>query len=234
MKNSLKLLFVLTIVFLFTSCGRGPLGCPDGEIEWIHALKIKDVKYEHDFPDPHDQVELNIVQGDELGEVSYKMADDACSYYKMKNGDATYLEEGTTIYSIKDTPISLAVLANDQVFVVEQNTKAKTVGEYYPIKGLIKSIHIESTLDGRRLHTFSDASTKVFLEEWLALPLQNQEKLLKGNTDDQKSIFLEFELNNGITFREVYWRDNKTFHVDAVGTERLAETIEKEYSLIHE
>lgn len=57
---------------------------------------------------------------------------------------------------------------------------------------------------------------------------------MKDNKDDGRSLFLEFELTNGITFREIYWRDNKTFHVGAVGTERLAETIEKEYSLIHE
>ncbi|KZE69180.1 hypothetical protein AWM68_02620 [Fictibacillus phosphorivorans] len=224
----------LFLAFVLTSCSNLPVGgCPDGEIEWIHAVKIKDVKYEHHFPEPHDMVELNIVQGDEIGKVGYKMADDACSNYKMKNGDATYLDEGTPIYSIKDTPTSLAVLANDQVFVVEQNTKAKTVGEYYPIKDLVKKIHIESTLDGRRLRTFPDASTKVFLDEWLALSLHDREQLAKDNKDDGESIFLEIELKNGITFRETYWRDNKTFHVGAVGTERLAETIEKEYSLIH-
>lgn len=131
-------------------------GCPDAEIEWVDMLMLYDIKYQHHFPDPlEESTPLTIEKGKELGEVTYHMAGNACSNHQMQNGDATYLEVGTIIYEIKGYPTSLIVSANDDVYVVDRNEKAKTAGELYPMDKLVKDIHIQSTEDGRRLHTFS-------------------------------------------------------------------------------
>ena len=135
---------------------------------------IDDIKYEHHFPDPADEnLPLTIEKGRELGKVTYKMADSACSNHKAQNGDATYLEEGTIIYEIKGYPTSLIVAANDVVYVVDRNQKAKTAGELYPMDKLVKNIHIESTEDGKRIHTFSQSSKERFLAAFYELTLED-------------------------------------------------------------
>ena len=85
------------------------------------------------------------------------MADSACSNHKMKNGDAAFLKEGTIIYEIMGYPTALMVAADDDVYVANTNNKATTAGELYPMDKLVKNIHIESTEDGNRIHTFSQA-----------------------------------------------------------------------------
>lgn len=236
MKHVATILLLITILSLLSSC-RSTFGdCSPVEAKWADTLMFNDIHYQHDFPDPDDKEKVQVEKGKLLGEVKYKLADNACEGYQMKNNDATLLEEGTKIYAIKDIPPSLAVVAHykdvlsaSRMFVVDQNEKAETIEELYPIQELVKDIHIESTLDGRRIHTFSPASTEAFLKEWLPLELQNPEKL-NDTWDETKVIFLEFELMNGITFRESYNRESKAFHSGAIGNEAIAELIKKEYA----
>ncbi|MFE1245101.1 hypothetical protein ACFW35_13295 [Fictibacillus sp. NPDC058756] len=238
MKHVATILLLITILSLLSSC-RSTFGdCSPVEAKWADTLMINDNHYQHDFPDPDDKKEIQVEKGKLLGEVKYKMADDACEGYQMKNNDATLLDEGTKIYAIKDIPPSLAVVAYNKnvlsasrVFVVDKNEKAKTIEELYPIQGLVKGIHIESTLDGRRIHTFSPSSTEAFLKEWLPIKLQHPEKL-NDAWDENKMIFLELELVNGITFRQTYNLDSKVFHSGAVGNAAIADMIKKEYASI--
>jgi hypothetical protein len=238
MKHIVTFLLFITILSLLTSC-RSTFGdCTPVEAKWADTLMINDIHYQHDFPDPEDKEEVLVEKGKLLGEVKYKMADDACEGYQMKNNDATLLEEGTKIYAIKDIPPSLAVVTHNQdvlsasrVFVVDRNEKTKTIGELYPIQGLVKDIHIESTLNGRIIHTFSPSSTEAFLKEWLPIKLQDPRKL-DNKWDENKMIFLEFELMNGITFRQTYNQDSKVFHAGAAGNETIADIIKKEYAFI--
>ncbi|RZT23585.1 hypothetical protein [Fictibacillus sp. BK138] len=238
MKHIATILLFITILFLLTSC-RSTFGdCSPVEAKWADTLMINDIHYQHDFPDPGDKEEVQVENGKLLGEVKYKLADNACEGYQMKNNDATLLEEGTEIYAINGIPTSLAVVTHNKddlsasrVFVVDRNEKAKTIGELYPIKDLVKDIHIESTLDGRRIHTFSPESTKAFLKEWLSLKLQNP-KELNDAWNENKMIFLEFELMNGITFRHSYNLETKVFPLGAVGNETIGDIINKEYSSI--
>jgi hypothetical protein len=238
MKHVATNLLFITILFLLTSCRNTFGDCSPVEAKWADMLMINDIHYQHNFPDPDDKEEIQVEKGKLLGEVKYKMADNACEGYQMKNNDATVLEVGTKIYAIKDIPPSLAVVTHNKdvlsasrVFVVDRNEKAKTIEELYPIQGLVKDIHIESTLDGRRIYTFSPASTKAFLKEWLPINLQDPKKL-NDTWDENKVIFLEFELMNGITFRESYNLESKVFHSGAVGNKAIADIIEKEYASI--
>ncbi|MCM3357325.1 MAG: hypothetical protein ABS939_22975 [Psychrobacillus sp.] len=43
---------------------------------------------------------------------------------------------------------------------METNKEATTAGELFPIEGFVKNIYIESTEDGRRIHTFHQESVK--------------------------------------------------------------------------
>ncbi|KAA0546306.1 hypothetical protein FZW96_16520 [Bacillus sp. BGMRC 2118] len=228
----IKSLFVFLLIGLLTSCNNFKVmtKCPDGIIEWVDMVMIQDIKYQHHFPDsPDENQQISVEKGKELGKVTYKMADRACSNHKMRNGDATFLEEGTTIHAIEGYPSSLIVFANDKVYVAETHPKATTAGELYPIDNLVKDIHIESTEDGRRVHSFSQESKDHFLKIWPTLKLVDRETLYD---QDGTSVFIEIELNNGVSFREVYWPQSNTFHSGIVGNKEIKEIVEYELSMI--
>ena len=208
-------------------------GCPDAEIEWVDLLMINDIKYQHHFPEPgNEDAPISIKKGKELGTVTYKMADSACSNHRMVNGDAAFLNEGTIIYEIIGYPTALIVAANDQVYVADTNNKAKTAGELYPMDKLVKNIYIESTEDGQRIHTFSQSSKDKFLATFSNLKLEDVQSLIDNGKLDGTRIFLEIELNNGVSFRQLYWADTNTFHNGAIGNDAIKEVIISEVSNI--
>lgn len=229
MKILKKLLFISAFALLLSSCSQISLGCPDAEIEWVDMLMIGDIKYVHHSPElANENLPVTIEQGRELGKVTYKMADNACSNHKMQNGDAAHLQEGTIIYEIKGYPTSLVVAANDVAYVVEENKKAKTAGELYPMDQLVKNIYIESAEDGKRIHTFSQSSKDRFLAAFYELKLEDVQSLINEGKLEGDSIFLGIELNNGVSFRELYWSNSNTFHNGAIGNGEIKEVIHAE------
>ena len=212
MKFIKNMFFISAFALLLSSCGNATSnitsfigGCPDAEIDWVDVLMIDDIQYEHHYPDAaNEQLPITIEEGREIGKVTYKMADNACSNHKMKNGDAAFLNAGTIIYEVKGYPTSLIVSANDEVYVVSTNEKAKTAGELYPMDQLVKNIYIESTEDGKRMHTFSQPSKDRFLAAFSELKLEDVQTLFDEGKLDGTGIFLGIELNNGVSFREVY------------------------------
>ncbi|MGG1676168.1 hypothetical protein ACIFOT_10525 [Neobacillus sp. NRS-1170] len=223
-----RLTILMHVIMILTSCIR-TIGCPDGAIEWVDLLMNNDVKYQHHFPEPADErIHLQIEKGKPLGEIKFRMADKACSDHKMKNGDAAYVEEGTTIYAVKGYPASLMVLANDKVYIADYNKSAKTLGDLYPIKNLVKNIHIESTEDGRRIHTFSQEVKELFLTEWLKLKIEDYNVLQQKNAFEGDPAFLEIELNNGVSFRHLYWPNSNAFGQNAGGNKTLRKLMMQE------
>lgn len=233
MKSLKKLLVISVFTLVLSSCGHFSLGCPDGEIDWVNLLMINDIQYEHHFPEPaNENLPVTIEKGRELGKVTYELADKACSNHKMQNGDAAYLKEGTIIYEVKGYPTSLIVAANDVVYVVHENKKAKTAGELYPMDQLVKNIYIESTEDGKRIHTFSQSSKDKFLAAFYELKLEDIKSLINEDKLEGTRIFLEIELNNGVSFRQLYWSDSNTFNNGAIGNDEIKEVINAEVSNI--
>lgn len=227
-----KVVYISIFAMLLSACSNFSSfkGCPPAtQIEWVDMLMIDDIKYQHHFPEPAtENPPISFVKGRELGTVTYKMADSACSNHKMKNGDAAFLNEGTIIYEIIGYPTALIVAANDQVYVVDTNNKAKTAGELYPMDKLVKNIYIESTEDGQRIHTFSQSSKEKFLATLSSLKLEDVQALIDDEKLDGTRIFLEIELNNGVSFRQLYWADTNTFHNGAIGNDAIKEVINYE------
>lgn len=192
-------------------------------------LMIDDIKYERHYPElANGNLHITIEKGKELSKVKYKMADSACSNHKMQNGDAAFLNEGTIIYEIKGYPSSLVVAANDVVYVANTNKKAKTAGELYPMDRLVKNIYIQSTVDGKRMHTFSQSSKDKFLTAFYELKLENVQSLIDAGKLEGTRLFLEIELNNGVSFRLLYWGDSNIFHDGAIGNDKIKEVISAE------
>jgi len=242
MKNVKQIIFILVFALLLSACSnsisrKGDTdgqftslkGCPDAEIEWVDMLMIDNIKYEHQFPEPaNEKHPITIEKGREIGKVAYKMANSACSNHKMQNGDAAFLKEGTFIYEVKGYPTSLVVVANDVVYVADTNKKAKTAGALYPMDKLVKNIYIQSTEDGKRIHTFSQSSMDKFVAAFYTLKLEDIQSLIDEGKLDGNRLFLEFELNNGVSFRMLYWSDSNTFHNGAIGNDEIKGIINDE------
>lgn len=189
-------------------------------------LMIDSIQYEHHYLESENPV--TIETGKELGKVTYTMADKACSNHRLRNGDAAYLEEGTIIYEIKGYPTSLVVAADNLAYVVDTNWKAETAGELYPLDKLVKNIYMNSLEDGKRIHTFSQAAKDEFLSAFYNLELEHVQSLVNKGKLEGNRVFLEIELNNRISFRELYWRDSNTFHFGAIGNNEIKEIINEE------
>lgn len=233
MKGISNVVFMLVFTMYLSACGsiESLRGCPDAEISWIDMVMIQDIKYEHHFPEPaEEQTSTSIEKGKELGKVTYKMAGNACSNHKMKNGDAAFIEVGTPIYEIKGYPADLVVAVDDRVFVADSNSKAKTAGELLPMEKVVKNIYIESTEDGNRLHTFSQASIDKFLSAWGELKIEDNHSIFNKSKMDGQRIFVEVELKNGVSFRQVYWSDSNSFHNGIIGNKEIEEVIHYELS----
>ena len=209
-----------------TSEGECP---PNTIIEWLDVVMIEDIQYEYYHPYPsNDNSTIAMEKGRELGEVTYKMAEQACTDYQIKNGDAAYLEIGTKIYEIKGYPTNFIVSADERAYIVTENKQAKTVGELYPMQAFVKNIYIQSDEDGKRLHTFSEENRDRFLSLISELPLENIDSLYEDGKFEGNRVFLEIELDNGITFSQLYWSDTNTFHLGAIGNEEIKQIIDSE------
>jgi hypothetical protein len=230
-----KWLALFMIITLSVSgCNSLSADCPPNTIiEWGDMLKINDIKYQHDFLDEPDDIVVET--GKKIGEVSYEMADDACTNHKMKNGDAAYLGEGTPIYEVKGYPTSLMIFAGERIFLVDENEKAKTVGEKYAIDGKVKNVVFLSTMDGALVHTFTKESKETFLKEWLSLELFDPMDLANENLSDRERVFIGIELENGVIFQETYWTEKNVFRHDAAkGTKELQRIVKSELTNVQE
>ncbi|WP_019241008.1 MULTISPECIES: hypothetical protein [Bacillus] len=212
-------------LLLLSSCSfmSNNIACPpEAQIDWVDTVMINNIVYQYHFPDPDDKkLPILINKGNEIGKVTYRMAERACSNHKMKNGDAAFIEEDSPIYELKGYPTNLTVVADNKVYIVEENKKAKTVEELYPLEGLVKNIYIESTEDGRRLSAFSQTTKEDFLASWYKLKLEKHESLYKQGKFEGERIFIGIELKNGVSFREVYWSDTNVFSSGAVGNKKI-------------
>ncbi|MFD1040533.1 hypothetical protein ACFQ3N_19330 [Virgibacillus byunsanensis] len=216
--NFLKILLILLVITIaLTACNKPSFLCPGEAIEWVDLLMIDGVKYYQSRTNEY----IPLDKGDSIGEVTFTMSDNACSDHVMKNGHAAYLPKGTTVHEVEGYPASFMVLANDKVYLVEENKRADTVEELYPIADMVKKISIVSTIDGSELHTFSMSSQTTFLDAWMSLELEDRDKLYDNGSFEGEQMFLEILLKNGISMRVVYRVESNTFHLGAIGNDEI-------------
>lgn len=224
-----KIIIMPLLILLIVGCQHIQEPLSHSTIEWIDILMLNDIQYERHYPKPMDEDSPVIIErGQEIGQVMYKMEDRARIHHQMQNGHATYLEKDTAIYEIKGYPTTLLVAANDAVYVARLNESAKTVEELYPMRQLVKNIYIESTEDGRRLHTFTQSAKERFLNAFYSLKLEDVELI----EQEGLRIFLEIELQNGVSFRQLYWSESNVFHNGAVGNDEIQKVIMDELSQV--
>jgi len=77
------------------------------KISWIDCIQLNDHRYSNNNWPPK-ELDKSLID-EEIGIITFNVAKKVGNpSYKFRNGDATYLEVGTKIYSVKDEPDKIA------------------------------------------------------------------------------------------------------------------------------
>ena len=83
----------------------------NSKIDWVDCIQVNDVKYYSSFD--KEITDLSNIN-EEIGSITFNVAENVGNpNYKFRNGDATYLQVGTKIYSTK-LDGQIAALINEE------------------------------------------------------------------------------------------------------------------------
>jgi hypothetical protein len=197
----LLICFLLAIV-LMLSLMTSSCNLPIANIDWVDFIKFNDITYLHqnsDVPLGHDMLTY-------YTEVRFKVADNVNNpNYKIKNGDAAYLEKGTILYSIKDYSSNFRLVTEQgELYEADTNPNAKLGADLLAIGGKVDYIGINSSLDGKtELASIRDSEQ---VTELVGMVLKGRVDQTQKQTGIQQ-YFLEFHLKDGTTVNRSYWLD---------------------------
>jgi len=205
--------------------------CGYATLDYFPALKFNGNSYTEN----RDGESSRLKPGKKIGEIGYKMADNACPGYQMKDGDATLLEIGTPLYEVEGYKTDYRLFAGDRLYEVSENPSARTVGELYDIQGKIAGIRFESGNDGSPMKAFTEEAATVFKEEYLKLQLVNRTRLYKETKSlSGGSYFLRVLLKDGSSFRMSYYIKPGVLSPGAYATDELNEMIARQRERLYE
>lgn len=219
-------MYSLLSLLLFSACSNLEdtlRGCPDAEISWVDVVMINDVKYEGEDEGLSQANMLD--KGEKLGEVDFMLADNACTYHQIENGDAAYLPVGTEIYELVGYQSDFRVLAHNKVYQVRENKQAKVIADLLDIQGKVEKISLESDYDSSHITDFTEQETANFIEDFLSLEYQGIEKVSKEINHDRRA-FLRIHLEDNSSFKIVYWLEDNALSLGAFGTAQMQQIVE--------
>ncbi len=120
-----KILLISIIIMLsLVACSSGDNSDPSNEevglksgieIDWVDFIVLNDINYHRAYLDNY-KLEKDKV-GKVIGKVEFTVANNIYNpKYKVKNGDAAFLEKGTKIYKLENysTNFRVAVYTNNE------------------------------------------------------------------------------------------------------------------------
>ena len=147
--------------------------------------------------------------GPELYRVAFRGDGYAGAFYRYQDGDATYLNPGTPVYSVKGyaPKFRLGTLEEGRVILYEADTNpsAKTGQDLLDIRGKVRAIDILEDDDTLTLLGTIDEEREIdqLVEMLLAAPVD------QGNQDhDGPRYFLGIRLVDGTSTVRVYWLES--------------------------
>jgi hypothetical protein len=236
MKRLSVTMLVLAVLLAVTGCGvkdvlrvGGSKGNCGGIIDWADFLMLNDIMYSYNNNGTKESSALQ--RGEKIGVVSYMLDEHACSDHMTKNGGAAYLPVGTAIYAMKGYKPSYRVISEGKVYEANRNPQARTLGDLWDIEGKVEKVSLESGMDGSPIGDFMPEASAVFAKELLQLKLIGFDTIYKHNKPEY-GIFLRIHLEDGTSFRMVFYEKANAFTAGAYGTEGLRAVIVKERTRI--
>jgi hypothetical protein len=172
----------------------GEARCSNVVIDWVEAFQVDGVRYylspeNRDVTPPH---------GPEVARVQYNIRENVCDpFYRLKDGDATFLKEGTPIHVVDGYSPEQVLAAVGRVY--EARPEGGAVGaDQLPFDGGVRRIAILSQFDASELASIdAPALVDAFVDAALDAPIQD-------DASENWNYLLEFQQEDGLRFRRTY------------------------------
>ena len=194
-------------------------------VDWVDTLMVLDNKYTYN--DEATATLTDIVIGEELGEVTYMMADNAKSNHQMENGHAAFLSVGTKIYELRGYDSSYRVIADNKIYEIATPEKATVLGDFLDLEGKVDVVTIESNIDGSDLYDFSKEDSAAFVEELLSLKYVNYANVDTSTSNEENRVFVRIYLEDDTSTSFVYWLETGGLSLGAYESDTLRVIFEK-------
>jgi hypothetical protein len=110
---------VIAVVIVWTPLRLDRFGFLAVAIDWIDVVKLNDQKFKAN--NPRQEVLANEIDH-KIGDIQFTLSEQVSNpNYKMRNGDATFLPEGTLIFSINNDNNSVAALIDGKYYRFTKN-----------------------------------------------------------------------------------------------------------------
>ena len=174
-------------------------------IEWTPLFQFGGIKYVKNWKT--DEGVLTVEDLTELYRVAFKIDEHAGSNYLSQDGDATYLEPGTSVYAVKGylPSFRLATVEDSEVTIYEvgTNPQAKIGEDLLDIRDKVKAIDILSEEDSTTVlgAIAEESAVGQFVEAVLASPVD------QDRDRDGERYFLGFRLADGTSVVRGFWME---------------------------
>ena len=172
----------------------GEAQCTNVVIDWVQVFQVNGARY---YISPENR-DASPRLGPEIARVQYNVRANVCDpYYRLKDGDATFLPEGTSIYRVDTYRPEQVLAAAGQVY--EARPEGGVVGaDQLPFRDGVQRIAILSNFDASEEASIDEADLiDAVVTAALAAPVE-------GETAGDWDHFLEFEMEDGLRFRRSY------------------------------
>ena len=209
------LLILVSIMLSLVACSSDNNSSPSNdegesksgiiEIDWVDFVVLNDINYHRAYMDNYKLQKDKV--GKVIGKVEFTVANNIYDpKYKVKNGDAAFLEKGTNIYKLKDysTNFRVAVYSNNEwiLYEADSNPKAQNGEDLLDINNKVTRIGINSETDGEtELATINDKATINRLVELVSNAKVNQ----NNDNHNGERYFIKFYLEDGSYVNRSYW-----------------------------
>jgi hypothetical protein len=173
-------------------------------VDWVDFIKFDDITYLR-----RGEVRASFTDEDlyYFDEVKFKVADNVNDpNYRSKNGDAAFLEEGTTIYSIMGYSPDFRLIAKTGIEMIlyeaDTNPSAKKGADLLDIAGKVKYIGVNSGMDSTTELASINEEGRVFelIDMILNAPVDQTFRSHEG-----VQYFIAFYLNDGTVVKRSYY-----------------------------
>lgn len=91
------------------------------KIDWVDCLQINSTKYYSDFKKT--SIEASLIDK-QIGKIKFNVAGKVSNpEYRFRDGDATFLEVGTDVYSVKSDGNAVAAKVGEQYYLYKEMPK---------------------------------------------------------------------------------------------------------------
>lgn len=194
-----------------TGQGIIPAPTPRAVIDWVDFVNVNGIMYVANIDNRASKQLVSADLGPQFATVKFKLQGNVSdSNYHPKDGDAAFLDPGTSIYTVKGyaTTFLLAAYRSDQFirYVVDRNSGATTGADLLDIGGKVTRIGINSETDGTtELGAISDPSK---IQSLVALVLAAPVKQSTTQASSGTRYFIAFHLRDSFTMTRVYWPES--------------------------